>query len=371
MKRQIKHLFIVYCVLTSFAFAAEADQQAMARADAYVNMSRIFYNIQISPNQTVADIVSATPGLRTTIDAAILAAPVVDGTFASNNGVSCLVIELDTNILPYELKSKIRNLPPFIRVEGLALTNALPKAAGAEAKGLSEKTGEWMGKPLACSGTALVQRSSDPDKANQDARRKALASAFAELLKKVDELVVEEGITIRDYVAQREELREHLKATLAHAALDKESFDKDTSTHKAEISFDPALLPPALRLGSYRAVPVVKVNKDQISLCRENALGLARENLKNKILAIPTGGMKTVGALVEQKPELGGALDKAIRMSQIDKMEVLDNGMVKLIISIATSELPADIQKVLPATMATRVTAIGGGLSRRSTPAAE
>lgn len=343
----------------------QAPGLAAARADAFVNLTSLVYASPSTVGRTVKGLVARNAKLRGSLEAALMAADVVGRPTISGAGLVHVVVELDTWALPYDLRSKAPRLPRRIQADGVADAKAAMMSSSFEIAGVTTEVGRWAAAPLEAEGEAAVPAVRDLDEAKRTARRLAIANAYAALAKKAFELPLDAGVTVAAFVSQHPELRPHVNAALAGAALASESLDRDGKTYKVKISLPGRALMPPLRLGKFRSDTGKVLKKEMIALARANARADAESNLKKRIYGLPLrSGIKAAG-LIAKRDRMKRRIDRLCRTRPINRVEITRDGVAKVYISLATRELPNELVGLLAPKTARRLHAVGGGLPVR------
>ncbi|MFH1732495.1 MAG: hypothetical protein ABIF82_12710 [Planctomycetota bacterium] len=343
----------------------QAPGLAAARADAFVNLTSQVYAFPSTVGRTVNGLVSRDAKLRDALDAALMAAEVVGRPTISSDGLVHVVVELDTWALPYDLRSKATSLPRRIQADGVADVNVAMMSSNFEIAGVTIEVAQWAAAPLEAEGEAAVRAARDTDEAKRAARRLAITNAYTALAQKAFELPLDAGVTIAAFASQHPELRPHVNAALAGAALASESLDVQGKTYKVKISLPGRALMPPLRLGRFRSDPGKVLQKEMIALARANAGADAESNLKKRIYGLPLRSGIKAADLIAKRERMKQRIDRLCQTRPIDRVEITRDGVAKVYISLATRELPNELFELLAPKTAPRLDAVGGGLPLR------
>ncbi len=335
---------------------------AAARADALLNLTNKIYDTQLTTNKTVAELVAANQRLRHAVETALRGAGPTAKPQFDPCGVVHVTIRLETSDLPSQLRAKIHNLPRTICADGVAGEVAALKALGLPPGDVTEQVKAWVETHLKAEGAAKLEHSSTPEKAKQNARRQAMTNAYTALAEKVQSLSLDDGVTVEAFLSQHNELRARVNATLTKANLVRESLDQNRTTYKVEISLPAKALMKPLSLGRYRNGAGAVLSLKQIAIARNNAKRDAQRKLKSRIYGVRLLSGSTAGDLIEKREKLKSAVKKLCRLARIDRVEITQEGLVKMYRSVSTRDLPDEVRRLLSSRAPSRLSVIGGGL---------
>jgi len=335
---------------------------AAARGDAFLNLTNVLYDMPTRSARTVRGLLVAGGRLREQVEAALRGAHVVAGPRFDEFGLVHITVELDTTKLPYSLRHQIRGLPRFIQVDGVADKDAALRATRVKVGDVNDEVKALAEMKIGAEGRAAVPHQEGPAPAKKSARRQALANAYTALAKKVEAVRIDTEVTIKAFLALHPELRPKLNAALIGADLLSESVDVKGTTYQVKVSLPGKRVMQALCLGGYRSVYGITLRPDEVEIARANARRDAVEGLKKKAFNIRLGSGLTVREYAKRKPGMKAAIERLCEKAPIQRVEITDEGLVKLYASIPTGALPRDLQRLFRRGTPPRLTAIGGGL---------
>ena len=335
---------------------------AAARFDAYLNLTRTLYPARTETGRTVGDRMRVDTRLRDRVEAALRQAPVVVGPKFDDAGIVRVVVELNTLTLPYDLRSGISGLPRSVRVDGLAGEAAAVRAARIHIGSVTEHVKAWAEKDIEAEGDADLDRALQKEQAKKSAQRAALGDAWTALLKKVESLHLDTDVTVKAFVARHPDLRPRLNATVIGARLASERVDRRGVTFTVRVALPGRALLKALKLGGYQVVLGTALSPKQIELARINAYRDAQAGIKDKIYALRFGSGMDAGAFIEKKKHLKAAVDRLCRSVPIERVEIAEDGLIKVTMSVLRRRLPADVRRLLRPDAPRRITTLGAGL---------
>ena len=355
---------------TAAAGAQEPPRQralaaAAARHDAFLNLYRTVESIPVTARTTVAGLLARDPALREGVEAALRGAEIVQGPDFPPGRLVRITIELKTHFLPYGLRSRLRNLPGTLRVDGVADRARAGQDLRVKIGAVAAAVKEWAESDLEAEATAPVARTANPDAAKRAARRQAITDAYNRLAKKIAGLRIDPDVTVGQFLVQHSDVRRELNATLIEAHLVSESLDLRGTKYQVKISLPGRLVMRPLRLGGFRSMRARVLSETELALARHNARQDAVEALRAKIHALPLRTGLPAGKYLSRKgrERTRAAVDQACRMAPIEQIEVTDEGLVKMHVSVATRLLPSELRNLIPTSASRpRVRAIGGGL---------
>jgi YD repeat-containing protein len=227
---------------------------------------------------------------------------------------------------------------------------------------VTDQVKAWVDSVLEAEGTAEVERSRDPERAKEDARRRATALAYTALGRKVEALLLDEGVTVKGFLDQHPDLREPLNAALMQGKLVSESLDVEGVTYKVAVSLPAAAVARPLRLGRFREARGTVLMPEQAAMARENARADAASTLVKRISDLRTRSGITAGELIEKRASMKADIERLCRVAPIERVEITEDGMCKMFVSITTDMLPDEVRRLIVAEKPIRVFAIGAGL---------
>lgn len=335
---------------------------AAARSDAFVNLTNVLYDMPVSATQTVRDLVASGGRVREQVEAALRGADMIAGPRFDDSGVVRVTAELDTTALPYSFRQKIRGLPRFMQADGVADVNAATQATRVKVGDVNDEVKTLAEMKIEAEGKAAVPRGADPALAKKQARRQAMVNAYTALAKKVEAIRIDTEVTIKAFLMLHPELRPKLNGALLGADLLSESVDVGGTTYQVKISLPGKRVMQPLRLGGYRTTYGTTLRPDEVEIARTNARKDAVNSLKEKAFNIRLGSGLTVGEYVKDKAAMKTAINRLCEKAPIQRVEITDEGLVKLYTSIPTRALPRDLQRLFRRGTPSGLAAIGGGL---------
>ena len=335
---------------------------AAARYDAFLNLTDRIYPIRTTRGRTIEQLVREDVRLRDGVEAALRGARVVDGPHFDDAGVVRVVAELNTVTLPFGLRLKIRGLPRIIQVDGVADKAAAVTATMVSIGKVTAEVKQWAGADIKARGQADVDRSLKPEQAKQDARHRALADAWTALVKKAELLRLDADVTVKAFLDRHPDVRPRLNATSIAARLVSESVDRRGITYKVKVSLPGRAVMRSLTLGGYRRRVGKTLSALQVELARKNARRSAVGALKRKVYALPLSTGATMEIFLKRKAEIKATVDKLCRYAPTNRVEVTEDGLVKMRVELSTRLLPREVRELLRPGTSNRITALGGGL---------
>ena len=270
--------------------------------------------------------------------------------------------QLDTSLFHYDLRSRIPDLPAFLRVDGVADVKTVILATGAKAEGVSPEVAEWAGGVLEAEGKAEVKAGRGGIDPKEAARRRAVMDASAALATTVFNLLLDTDVTVDAFVRRHPELRDRVGAVLAGAKLTSESLNDDGTLYTVKLSLPGAALLAPLRLGQFQTDTDRRMTPEAAELARMNALASARENLRKRIHRLPLRSGKPASTLIEKREGWSEAIDRFCNERPILSLEYTPEGIAKITVGMRTRELPEDLRGWLATGTPARLHAVGGGL---------
>jgi len=334
---------------------------AAARADAFLNLTTAVYAIPVGATTTLGDLLTDAR-TREGVEAALRAAPVAEGPAFTPAGVVRVTVELNTDMLPYDLRGRIRNLPRSIRIDGVASLAAAVRDSNIRLTDLTGEVKAWAASTIEAEGQAAIQAGPNAEQAKQLARNRAMSAAFSVLAGKAGDLLLEAGLPIKDFLAQHDDLRPSFNAALVRANLASESVDRQGTTYKVSLSLPASVFLRPLHLGLYRSSRGRALTEGQLAIGRRNAIADGRAVLKSRVYALPFTNALTLAKYVATRQNLAAAADSVCWLAQVENVEVTDDGLTKVWLSVSTGDLPPDIRSQLSSSASGRIYAIGGGL---------
>ena len=380
----MKHLFryvsltAAFCALLAAAPAAAQELSkdqiaglAAARSDAFINLRSQVYALPSQVRRSLGGLAARDAKARGGIEAALLAARVVDGPNIADDGLVHVGVEIDLSTLPYDVRSKAPNLPKRVQADGAADIKKAFLAAGANVGGVADEVKQWAEGPLEAEGEAKVPNMSNAERATAAARALATTSAYAALAKKVFALPLDaDNVTIAAFVKQHPGLRADVNAAMAGAVLASESLDRGGRVYKVKISLPGRALLPPLKLGPFRSSPETVLTPAAVKLARINAYADAMVKLKRRVYNLPLRTGAKVETLFARDAAMKRRVDRLFRRRSSSRFEVTRDGVAKVYVTMITRELPASVRDLLAAGTATRLYAVGAGLPVRKVPPA-
>jgi len=347
---------------------------AAARRDAFLYLRKKVYAVRVTGSRTIGDFVAADAKVRDGVEPALRGASVVGEPDFRTDGLVYVTVELNTWTLPYDLRSRIRGLPPAVRADGVADRAAAMKADEQRVQDVTEEVRAWAETDLTAEGSAPVRARADAEDAHKEARQQAITNAYAALAHKVFPLPLEADVTIGAFLQRHAALRDRFNGTLIGADLVSESLDQSAApnVYKVTVSLPGKALMQPLKLGPFRSVSGVRLSPEEAELARSNAIEDARGQLWRAVSGRPLRIGRTVGEFAETREGMTEQLERLCRLQPIEQSEITEDGVAKVYMGLSTRRLPVEVRRLLLSERPSRVTAMGAGLpvAMRKTPEA-
>ncbi|MFO7898114.1 MAG: hypothetical protein R6V58_03525 [Planctomycetota bacterium] len=346
-----------------------------ARADAFRNLSRRIYALP-ARRGTVEQVILQDERLRRQVEMALMTAPVDGEPQVDEHGIVTVVLDLSTNALPYQVRSGIKDLPRYMRADGVASRTAAFQVERTVVSGVNESVAGWAKKTV--EAEALQTSRGAPTAASKEAaRRQAAHNALGALVKKVNDLPLDPQATVGGFLARHPRLRPEVNALLVgafgDAELVSERIDRlgTTYTAKMKIALPGGMLLRPLRLGPWREGRGEVLTEAALDLARTHAFRNARQQLRRKIYSLKLGTGRRARELIERRKDIKAAVDRLVGQVPLQQVEITPGGMAKIRMSILTAQLPDAINRAMRYGADPRITALGGGLPVQAEKPAE
>ncbi|MFW6107680.1 MAG: hypothetical protein ACOC70_00640 [bacterium] len=337
-----------------------------ARADAFRNLTRRIYALP-ARRGTVEQMILQNDRLRRQVEMALMTAPADGEPQVDEHGIVTVVLDFSTNDLPYQVRSGIKDLPRYMRADGVASKTAAFQVERTAVSGVHESVAGWAEK--AVEAEALQTSRGAPTATSKEAaRRQAAEKALEALVKKVHDLPLDPQATVGGFLARHPRLRPEVNALLVgafgDAQLVSERIDRlgTTYTAKMNIALPGGVLLRPLRLGPWREGRAKVLTEDALDLARTHAFRNARQQLRRKIDSLKLGTGRRARELIERRKDVKDAVDRLVDQVPLRQVEITPGGVVKIHMSILTAQLPKAISRAVRYGADPRITALGGGL---------
>ncbi len=371
IRRNICLLFLAILIGGSAAAEEMTEVRAAgiraAHAEAFQNLTSRLYGMTAG-RQTAEAVVMRDAELRGQVEAALIAAARDTGPYVDRPGIVTVVLTFDTNVLPFNVRNEIRDLPRYLRADGVAHEGHAFEVEQRNVTDLPEVIAAWAEEPVEATAQHRV-RQARTDADRESARRQAALEALDSLRDQVYELRIGEDVTIGSFLEAHPDLRPAVNGLLAGALggpqLVSERIDDDGRTYTAEmkLTVPPNLLLRALRIGPWRAIEATPMTGSAMDLARTNAFRNARRQLRRKIDSIELATGERASTLIERREGVREEIDQLIERQPIRLVEFTPAGMARVHVQIRTDELPAAVTRFARRDDDPIIRATGGGIS--------
>ncbi len=338
-----------------------------AHAEAFQNLTSRLYEMSAGRHQAEA-IVLRDAGLRGQVETALIVAARDTEPYVDRPGIVTVVLTFDTNELPFNVRNEIRDLPRYLRADGVAHEGHAFEVEQRVVADLPDVVAAWAEEPVEATGQHRTRRArTDADR--EAARRQAAREALDSLRDQVYGLSIAEDVTIGQFLDAHPDLRPAVNSLLAAALggpqLVSERIDDDGRSYTAEmkLSVPPNLLLRALRIGPWRAIEATSMTGSAMDLARTNAFRNARRQLRRKIHSIEFATGERASTLIERREGVREEIDQLIERQPIRLVEFTPAGMARIHMQIRTDDLPAEVTRAARRDDDPIIRAIGGGIS--------